>query len=171
MPNKLRDAGEPDFRAPRYFQFSFATRPGAGATRADSLRDVDECGLAGLGFARPKSRRRNARPFYRNLDLRGKSIRAVWRCLLAVLRLRSGILWRFWRRLRVRPNASPRSLIHFLRRSVLRPLLLLLHSADDFGAVPNRHVFERTRDVVPVFDASVPVIENSNRAGARDEPG
>src|SRR6202040_1608871 len=55
VPNKLRDAGEPDFRAPRYFQFSFATRPGAGAPRADSLRDVDECGLAGLGFARTES--------------------------------------------------------------------------------------------------------------------
>src|SRR5207247_4549658 len=88
--------------------------------------------------------------------------------ILPLLWLRSGILRRFWRRLRIRPNASSWSLIHFLRRSVLRSFLLLLHSADDFGAVPNRHVFKRARDVVPVFGATISI--NSGRVITRTAP-
>src|SRR5437764_12438322 len=107
-----------------------------------------------MGLAREKTRRQNARPSDRNLDLCRKSDRAVRFSLLSILWLRSGILWRVRVPSWLQP---PRASLRVFRRSVLRSFLLFLHSTDDYSPVPNRHLFKRTRDVVPVPGAAVPL--------------
>jgi len=167
VPNELRDGGEPNFRASGHVQYSVPPRSGVSAAGADSFGDVDERRVAGMGFTRTKNLRRNARPPIRNLDLCGKSDGTVRLSVLSLLWLRSGILRRL-RFSRCGSDAPSRTLVRFLWGSVLRPFLLLLHSADDLSPIQDSHVFKRTRNVVPIFGAALPI--NSGRVGTPSAP-
>src|SRR5262249_5872607 len=127
-------------------------RPGAGSTRANTIRDVNERRLARVGFRQRQDGRRNARASNRNLDLCRESLRALRFGLLSLLWLRPvlglGLGRRFWSWLRA--SSPPRTLIRVLRRPVVRPVLLFVCS-DHYHSVSNCDVHEWPGHVVPVL--------------------
>src|SRR5579885_513412 len=154
--HRLRDHADAHLGASGDLPEPFSTGSGIGEPGTNPPGHVPECSLAGLGFAGSESRRQHAWATDGDLDL--CSLRNVSRPLLWTVRS-------VWTRLRLRRRrlcgeASPRrtELWLFLRR-ILRPVLLLLYSAEHSLSVSDNHLRQWQGCMVSIPGAAVSLIK------------
>src|SRR5579884_699359 len=125
--HRLRDDADAHLGASGDLPESFSTGSGVGEPGTNPPGHVSKCSLSGVGFPGSESRREHAGATDGDMDL--CSLRNVsWSLLWAVRPL--------WTRLRLRcrrfcGQASPRGTqLCLFWRSILRPVLLFLYSAE-----------------------------------------